>query len=445
MPSLKKKCLEFCSDANGFINSLMVEKLSYIAINKPISAIMKKPMSAAPPRLSRMLLALSKYQLIVKHMPGKEIPVSDCLSRQSLPNTYLNMSDELDNYVHTVQKQLHITDQRIENIRAETCKDAQMKILKKTILNGWPESRSMCKQSILDFWNHRDEISVENDLIFRGHTIVIPKILRNELVQKVHTGHMGITKTLERAKDSIFWPGMSKQITEYVSKCSICLTYRDANTKEPLMTTEFPDRPYQKIAADLFHFQGKEYLLTIDYYSRFFEIDHLQNTTSKTVILKLQKQMSRLSIPEVFVSDNGTQFSSSEFKEFAKEWGFEHRTSSSGYPQSNGLAEKGVGIAKKLMQKAKDTNTNIYIALLEYRNTPLECGYSPSQLLIGRRTKSVVPVTNKALVPILVNNSKVRSLMKQSKDKQKVNYDKNAKYLPPLSLNQSVRIKIGKT
>ncbi|XP_060558164.1 uncharacterized protein K02A2.6-like [Ruditapes philippinarum] len=172
-----------------------------------------------------------------------------------------------------------------------------------------------------------------------------------KLVQKVHTGHMGITKTLERAKDSIFWPGMSKQIKEYVSKCSICLTYRDANTKEPLMTTEFPKRPYQKIAADLFHFQGKEYLLTIDYYSRFFEIDHLQNTTSKTVILKLQKQMSRLSIPEVFVSDNGTQFSSSEFKEFAKEWGFEHRTSSPGYPQSNGLAEKGVDIAKKTNAK----------------------------------------------------------------------------------------------
>jgi hypothetical protein len=152
------------------------------------------------------------------------------------------MSNELDKYVHTVQKQLHISDQRIECIRAETCKDAQMTILN----NGWPESRSMCEQSILDFRNRRGEISIENDLIFRGHTIVIPKILRNELVQKVYTGHMGITKTLERAKDSIFWPGMSKQIKEYVSKCSICLTYRDANTKEPLMTTEFPYRPYQK-------------------------------------------------------------------------------------------------------------------------------------------------------------------------------------------------------
>jgi hypothetical protein len=67
------------------------------------------------------------------------------------------------------------------------------------------------------------------------------------------------------------------------------------------------------------------------------------------------------------------------------------------------------------MLKAKDTNTNIYIALLAYGNTPLECGYSPNQLLIDRRTKSIVTVTNKALVPILVNNSKVRSRMKTIK------------------------------
>ena len=152
-----------------------------------------------------------------------------------------------------------------------------------------------------------------------------------------------------------------------------------------------------------------------------------------------------MSIPEVLISDHSSQYSSSEFKEFAKEWGFEHRTSSPGYPQSNGLAEKGVGIAKKLMQKAKDTNTNIYISLLEYRNTPLECGYTPSQLLIGRRTKSIVPITNKALLPTLVNAKKVRNSMDKSKDKQKANYNKTAKYLPPLSLNQLVRVKLGKT
>ncbi|XP_052778759.1 uncharacterized protein K02A2.6-like [Mya arenaria] len=224
--------------------------------HKPISAIMKKPLSAAPPRLSRMLLALSKYEVNVRHVPGKNIPVSDCLSRQSLPDTFPGMIDGLDYHVHTVQKQLHVTDKRLEIIRAETAKDPQMIKLKRAISQGWSESRSNCDPSIVEF--HRDEISTEDGLIFRGHTLVIPKSMRNELVEKVHSSHLGITKTLERAKDSLFWPGMSKQVTDYVTTCPICLAHRDANASLPLITTEFPDRPFQKIATDLFHFHEKK-------------------------------------------------------------------------------------------------------------------------------------------------------------------------------------------
>ena len=91
------------------------------------------------------------------------------------------------------------------------------------------------------------------------------------------------------------------------------------------------------------------------------------------------------------------------------------RTSSPGYPQSNGLAEKGVGIAKKLLRKAKDSNTSPYLAFLEYRNTPLDCGYSPSQLLMSRRTKSILPITRKALKPQLVNDKNVQRKMTVSK------------------------------
>ena len=73
------------------------------------------------------------------------------------------------------------------------------------------------------------------------------------------------------------------------------------------------------------------------------------------------------------------------------------------------MAEKGVGIAKKLMRKAKDIGQGPYISFLEYRNTPLDCGYSPAQLLYNRRTKSILPISNKALTPELVNNNKLRS------------------------------------
>lgn len=197
-----------------------------------------------------------------------------------------------------------------------------MSLLKRNILQGWPETRSNCAQPILEFFNHRDELSVEDGLIFQGHTLVIPRSMRSELIQRLCCE----LKTP--------CPGLG------CNKVPTCLTHRDANASMPLITTEFPDRPYQKIAADLFHFDGSEYLLTKDYYSRFFEVDYLPDTRSQTVIRKLQQHMSRMLIPDIVVSDNAAQFSSADFRDFANEWGFEHLTLSPGYPQSNGLAEK---------------------------------------------------------------------------------------------------------
>ena len=77
---------------------------------------------------------------------------------------------------------------------------------------------------------------------------------------------------------------MSKEITEHVLQCTTCLKHHNSNAKELLIPHEFPDRPFQKIGVDLFHFDGKEYLLTVDYYSRFFEIDYLPDTCAVTVI-----------------------------------------------------------------------------------------------------------------------------------------------------------------
>ena len=220
--------------------------------------------------------------------------------------------------------------------------------------------------------------------------------------------------------------------------------HRDSNAREPMISSEFPDRPYQKIGTDLFHFDGKNYLLTIDYYSRFFEADYLPDTRAAKVIHKLTVHLAPNSICDILVSDNGPQFSCSEFEDFAREWNFKHTTSSPIYTQDNSMAEKSVGIAKKLMRKGKDTGQTPFISFLEYRNTPLDCGYSPAQLLYNRRTKSILPILNKALTPELVNNNKLRRSTSNSKNRQKENYVKTSKPLKPLSLHDSVRVHFGK-
>ena len=92
---------------------------------------------------------------------------------------------------------------------------------------GWPETRQNCPKTVLEFWNHRDEISCENDIVFRGQKLVIPAAMRKEMIKAAHIGHFGIDKSLGRARDIMFWPGMSKQITEYIQSCAICNKYKD--------------------------------------------------------------------------------------------------------------------------------------------------------------------------------------------------------------------------
>ena len=101
-----------------------------------------------------------------------------------------------------------------------------------------------------------------------------------------------------------------------------------------------PDRPWQKVGTDLFTVDNKQYLVTVDDYSRYFEVDELTSTTSNAIIRKLSAHFARHGIPEVAISDNGPQFAAEQFATFAQTWDFKHVTSSPGYPQSNGLAEK---------------------------------------------------------------------------------------------------------
>ena len=153
---------------------------------------------------------------------------------------------------------------------------------------------------------------------------------------------------------------MKHDIRDYVEKCDTCRKYQTSNTRKTLMSHEIPARPWQKVGTDLFSLENKNYLVTVDYFSNFWEIDSLgQGTSVKTVIRKLKAHFTRYGCPETVVSGNGPQYASVEFATFFKEWDFEHTPSSPGNSQSNGQAESAVKTAKKLLRKAIDTNSDV--------------------------------------------------------------------------------------
>ena len=136
------------------------------------------------------------------------------------------------------------------------------------------------------------------------------------------------------------------------------------------MSHEVPSRSWEKIATDVFTLDGKYYLVTIDYYSNFWEVDRLPNTKASTTILKLKSHFARYGIPDQVISDNGPQFTSDEFAEFSRKWDFEHLTSSPGNSKANGKAESGVKTVKRILKKSIRAGTDPYLAVLDYRNTP---------------------------------------------------------------------------
>ncbi len=135
--------------------------------------------------------------------------------------------------------------------------------------------------------------------------------------------------------------------------------------------------------------------MIVDYFSRFIEIARLKQLTADEVITHAKSIFARHGIPESVVSDNGPQYSSEAFKQFAKDFQFEHLTSSPYFPQSNGEAERAVQTIKNLLRKKGDP----YLALLAYRATPLEAGYSPSELLMSRKLRTTIPTTRDHRVP----------------------------------------------
>ncbi len=164
----------------------------------------------------------------------------------------------------------------------------------------------------------------------RGNRIIIPSEMRLQMLDKIHQGHQGIEKCRRKARVSVWWPGLAKQLEELVKNCPEC--YKLQNLR--LIPTEFPDLPWQKVGTDLFEWN---YLMIID---RYMEVAKLKQTTTDEVVLQTK------SIFAIVVSDNGPQYSSKKYEEFADNYHFQHITASPYHPQSNGEAERAIGTLK---------------------------------------------------------------------------------------------------
>ena len=290
-----------------------VPGITVVTDHKPLVAITNKPFSKAPRRLQATLLRLQPYSIKVEYQPGSTLAIADTLSRAPLPDSSRTTETVTVNNLQWMPVKMH----KLDEIRGTTQQDGTLQKLRRVITNGWPRELADVEAEVKPYFSYRDELTTQDGIILRGDRIVIPTSLRKEVTQKAHARHMGINACIRRARDLVFWPGMSKEIRQLVESCETCTRHANKQQPETVHMHPVPDRPWAEVGTDLSTISVMDYLVTVDYFSILYEFDFLADTLSETVIGKLKNHFAKHGIPVTVISDTGPQFSFQAFRKFA--------------------------------------------------------------------------------------------------------------------------------
>lgn len=201
-----------------------------------------------------MLLRMQKYEVHLKYRPGKNMELADTLSRAYLPNEQQSKFESTVEAINMLQF-LPIAPERLEDIQNQTAGDAALQELGSTIRNGWPTDRKSISALISPYYDIRDELSIQNGVIFEGDRAVIPQALsiRKDMLKRIHASHLGIEGCLRRARESIYWPQMNAEVKDFIEKCETCRTFDSNQAREPLKPHEVPPRPWAKLVWTSLH------------------------------------------------------------------------------------------------------------------------------------------------------------------------------------------------
>lgn len=355
-------------------------------------------------RLQRYAMFLSAYNYSIEYIRSGDNS-ADYLSRASLPEPQeeadagavgARAAEPVDraSYINfVVEGSMPVT---LDVLREETAKDDVLSVVIQNVLNGWPSKVKDAK--LIPYYLCRTQLSFENGCLMRGHKVVIPLNLQESVIKELHSSHLGIVKTKAEARSRFWFPGVDAALEKMVSSCDVCLQLRPTPPRAPLAPWKYPSKPFCRLHIDfLGPVNSRMFLVIVDAHTKWLEVYEMGNvTTTLSVVEKLYDFMSRFGLPHTIVSDNGTAFTSQEFRNFCSLNGIIHMTSPAYHPASNGQAESFVKIVKRGLKSSLLTSSNVKFAklnllkfLFDYRNSVHSVtGVSPAELVYGRKLRS---------------------------------------------------------
>lgn len=278
-------------------------------------------------------------------------------------------------------------------------------------------------------------------LVVFGRRVVIPLEERRGVVVKLHAAHLGEERTLRRARQAVFWPGLTSDVRNHVRACVPCQQLRPSQGPQELARDPAPTFAFQELAADYGEVAGRHSLIVADRWSGYPAVYPVMgHPNSAKTVAALRLHFAMFGAPLRLFSDGGLVFTSDEFQRFLLDWGIRHRVSSAEYPQSNGLAEVTVKTVKHLLLKTGGfaSSPEFLEGLLGYRLTPRGGGRSPSEMIFGQSVRSRVPMLTAARLDPAVTAADHVARTEAVAAKAKARVDARARDLPELAKGDRV-------
>lgn len=370
-----------------FYQYVYARKFILITDNRPLTQILS-PTKGLPTlsatRMQHYAIFMQSFDYDIRYRKSAEHSNADALSRLPLPeiNTRKEEAGMIElNAIETLPLS-------VEELGIATSKDDSVKKLLDGLHSGvtvTPEHRYNIDQT---------EFTVQHGCLLRGVRVYVPSELRKQVLDELHTAHFGITRMKALARSYCWWPGLDADIENVTKNCQQCQLTRPNPRKVATHVWEAAKKPFERVHVDFAGpFMGRYFFLLIDAYTKWPEICDIANITTDITIEKCREIFSRFGIPEVLVSDNGTQFTSNEFQRFLKMNGIIHKRSAPYHPATNGQVERNVQTFKNKLKTINCTRSEIGKVLnnilLNYRRTPhATTGESPSSLMFNRQIRS---------------------------------------------------------
>ena len=226
-----------------------------ITDHKPLISMLKKDIATLLQHIQCIMLKIHQYRVQIIYKPGPKIFTADWLLSHNHTEGMDKAIKGMDIQVDTIQSVTDMPGLSMAEIQHVSSQDHHLQQLKNLIIAGWSDTKDELHADLRPYWSYK--LVVIDGIICKGRCIVIPNSLWQQVLNQLHTNHMGIEKTKLLACESVYWSSINADIKRYIKQCAMCLEFQQMQPKEKIIHHDIPLGPWEVVRTDIFHFNKR--------------------------------------------------------------------------------------------------------------------------------------------------------------------------------------------